>query len=80
MVSDDGDKARTHTCPGYTGQHTYWVMCNKAAQQTVKDVDLSMFSQDKGEKNPTQVLFLRSESKTVFGQESLQCYDTSQSQ
>lgn len=56
--SDDGDKARTHTCPGYIGQHTYWVTCNKAAQQTVKDVDLSVFSQDKGEKNPTQVLFL----------------------
>lgn len=55
---DDGDKAWTHICPGYTGKHTYWVTCNRAAWQTVKDVDLSVLSQDKGEKNPTQVLFL----------------------
>lgn len=58
QASDDSDKARTHICPGYTGQHMYWVTCNKAAQQTVKDGDLSVFSQDKGEKNPTQLLFL----------------------
>lgn len=40
---------------------------------------LACFSQDKGEKNPTQVLFLWSESNTVLGQGSLHCYDTSQS-
>lgn len=50
QASDDGDKAQTHTCPGYTGQHTYWVICNRAARQTVKDIDLSVFFSGQGGK------------------------------
>lgn len=50
QASDDGDKAQTHTCPGYTGQHTYWVTGNRAARQTVKDIDLSVFFSGQGGK------------------------------
>lgn len=36
--------------PGYTGQHTYWVMCNKAARRQSRMLTLACFLRTRGKR------------------------------